>query len=108
MSDIVRVGSIGTPNVRIKVSVTGGTNGVDGKDGKDGKDGATFTPSVSEDCVLSWSNDGGLENPAPVHIGCNKDDGDAVELLAELGFVKPLAANDGAIYTDNDGNVYVL
>lgn len=28
----------------------------------------TFTPSVSEDGYLSWSNDKGRENPAPVNI----------------------------------------
>lgn len=31
-------------------------------------DGATFTPSVSEDGVLSWTNNKGLENPASVNI----------------------------------------
>ena len=31
-------------------------------------DGATFTPSVSADGTLSWSNDGGLPNPDPVNI----------------------------------------
>ena len=39
-----------------------------GPPGKDGKDGVTFTPSVSETGVISWTNDGGLENPAPVDI----------------------------------------
>lgn len=33
-----------------------------------GEDGATFTPSVSEDGILSWENDKGLENPPPVNI----------------------------------------
>lgn len=33
-----------------------------------GENGATFTPSVSSDGVLSWTNDKGLENPAPVNI----------------------------------------
>ena len=33
-----------------------------------GRDGATFTPSVSEDGTLSWTNDKGLENPEPVNI----------------------------------------
>lgn len=33
-----------------------------------GNDGTTFTPSVSSDGVLSWTNDGGLENPASVNI----------------------------------------
>ena len=31
-------------------------------------DGTTFTPSVSEDGVLSWTNDGGKANPEPVNI----------------------------------------
>lgn len=39
-----------------------------GPAGTDGEDGVTFTPSVSSDGVLSWTNDGGLPNPAPVNI----------------------------------------
>ena len=35
---------------------------------KEAKNGATFTPVVSLDGVLSWSNDSGLENPEPVNI----------------------------------------
>lgn len=34
----------------------------------DGQNGATFTPSVSADGTLSWTNDRGLENPDPVNI----------------------------------------
>ena len=30
--------------------------------------GATFTPTVSSDGVISWTNDGGLPNPEPVDI----------------------------------------
>ena len=33
-----------------------------------GKDGATFTPSLSEEGLLSWTNDQGLQNPAAVSI----------------------------------------
>lgn len=33
-----------------------------------GVDGATFTPAVSEEGVLSWTNNKGLENPPPVTI----------------------------------------
>lgn len=33
-----------------------------------GKPGATFQPAVSEDGTLNWTNDGGMENPAPVNI----------------------------------------
>ena len=33
-----------------------------------GGGGATFIPSVSSDGTLSWTNDGGLDNPDPVNI----------------------------------------
>lgn len=37
--------------------------------GKQGIDGTTFYPTVQgEDCTLSWTNDGGKENPAPVNL----------------------------------------
>ena len=33
-----------------------------------GADGATYVPDVSEDGVLSWTNDRNLPNPEPVNI----------------------------------------
>lgn len=45
-----------------------GADGAPGKDGTNGRDGVTFTPSMSDDGDLSWSNDGGLANPATVNI----------------------------------------
>ena len=39
-----------------------------GGSGADGKNGATFYPSVDAAGNLSWTNDGGLTNPAPVNI----------------------------------------
>ena len=36
--------------------------------GGGGSGGATFTPSVSSDGVISWTNDKGLPNPDPVDI----------------------------------------
>lgn len=47
-------------------------SGANGKDGKDGKDGVTYTPSVSEDGILSWTNNGGLPNPSPIKIKGDK------------------------------------
>lgn len=41
---------------------------VSGKFGSYGEDGATFTPHVSEDGILSWTNDRGVDNPPPVSI----------------------------------------
>ena len=57
-----------------------GTDGEPGKDGSPGKDGApgadgtTFTPSVSAAGDLSWTNDGGKANPAPVNLKGPKGD----------------------------------
>ena len=46
---------------RSNIGVTSGGGGA-------GEPGTTFTPSVSEAGVISWTNDGGLENPTPVNI----------------------------------------
>lgn len=35
---------------------------------KTGDDGATFIPHVSEDGIISWTNDGDLPNPEPRNI----------------------------------------
>lgn len=45
--------------------------------GDNGADGTTFTPSVSDEGVLSWTNDGGKENPTAVNIkGADGDVGE--------------------------------
>lgn len=36
--------------------------------GGGGNNGVTFIPSVSEDGIISWTNNGGLPNPTPVDI----------------------------------------
>ena len=51
-----------------------GDKGDKGADGAAGAKGVTFTPSVSSAGVLSWSNDGGLSNPASVNIKGPKGD----------------------------------
>ena len=45
-----------------------------GADGAPGADGTTFTPSVSAAGDLSWTNDGGKANPAPVNLKGPKGD----------------------------------
>ena len=45
-----------------------GAKGEAGKDGEKGADGVTFTPSIDESGVLSFTNNGGLENPEPIDI----------------------------------------
>lgn len=36
--------------------------------GQGGNDGVTFTPSVSNAGVISWTNDGNMSNPSPVDL----------------------------------------
>ena len=76
-----------------------------GDPGKDGKNGVTFTPAVSEEGIISWTNDGELENPAAISIkgpqgdpgengaagkdGVNGIDGkSAYEIAKEHGFTE--------------------
>lgn len=46
-------------------------------------DGVTFIPHISENNILTWTNDGGLDNPAPVDLNpfdeWSEIDGDAAE-----------------------------
>lgn len=51
-----------------------GADGAPGADGAAGKDGVTFTPSMSDDGDLSWTNDGGKANPQTVNLKGPKGD----------------------------------
>ena len=66
------------------VDITGpqgerGASGAKGDKGDRGDAGYVFTPSVSAEGVISWTNDGGLPNPEPVSVrgaqGAPGDDG---------------------------------
>lgn len=63
-------GPQGEPGPQGQKGDTGATGpqGLPGADGANGQDGATFTPAVSSDGTLSWTNNGGLQNPASVNI----------------------------------------
>ena len=82
----------GTTTAEIKNGKDGapGKAGTNGKDGAPGADGTTFTPSVSAAGDLSWTNDGGKANPAPVNIKGPKGedytltDADKTEIAAEV------------------------
>lgn len=51
-----------------------GDVGEKGDMGEKGADGLTFTPSISEDGVLSWTNSGNVSNPQPINIKGPKGD----------------------------------
>lgn len=72
---IEQSGSAEAPSVTIGVPRgADGTNGQNGSDGVNGKDGVTFTPSVDENANLSWTNNGGLDNPPTVNIAPDLSD----------------------------------
>lgn len=69
-----------------------GKDGSPGKDGAPGADGTTFTPSVSAAGDLSWTNDGGKANPAPVNLKGPKGDTGPTGPQGETGPQGPTGA----------------
>lgn len=87
------------PTVALISPIGTGSSGTGtGGSGTPGANGVTFTPHLSDDGVLSWTNDGGLANPDPVNIkgapGAKGDKGDpgsdasvtAANIKAALGY----------------------
>lgn len=77
--------------------------------GGTGENGATFTPSVSEDGVLSWSNDKGLANPASVNIkgetGTPGKDGASITITDAVESTEDGGNN---IITFSDGTTLII
>lgn len=53
--------------------------------GGSGKDGTTFYPSVSAEGVISWTNDGGKQNPESVNIKGPRGEQGAQGIQGEQG-----------------------
>lgn len=74
-----------------------------GAGGGTGEDGATFIPTVSNEGVISWTNNKGLVNPNPVNIkGANGKDG--LNGVDGRGITRIEINADGELiiyYTDN-------
>lgn len=62
-----------------------GTSGGSSGGGTTGANGVTFTPHLSADGILSWTNDGGLTNPEPVNIKGAKGDTGATGAKGDKG-----------------------
>lgn len=64
------IGDLKALNTEARDNLVNAVNEVLEKAGAGGGGGAgvTFTPQLSADGWLSWTNDGGLDNPAPVNI----------------------------------------
>ena len=78
-----------------------------GNKGDKGTVGAHFTPSVSDDGVLSWTNNGGLGNPQPVNIrGPQGVQGEQGRGLTILGYYNTLAILQSSVLAPNGGDAY--
>ena len=84
LSYIQKVVSSMVEEIIIETEVIGDTietesDSLIGTPGIDGIDGVTFIPSVSQEGIISWTNNGGLLNPPPINIkgepGANGIDG---------------------------------
>ena len=71
--------------------------------GGGGSDGATFFPEVSQEGVISWTNDGGYDNPEPVNIkGPAGNDGNDGQNGVTF---TPSVSDAGIISWTNDGDL---
>lgn len=66
-SPLANVGKSGNTTT-ITITDQLGTTSAQVMDGVDGDNGVTFTPAVNSAGVMSFTNDGGLDNPAPVNL----------------------------------------
>ena len=86
-----------------------GLPGESGVDGKDGKDGVTFIPSVSSSGVLTWTNNGGLTNPAAANLKGPKGDTGSPGATGGTGpqgvTFTPVLGADGVLSFTNDGGL---
>ena len=80
-----------------------------GADGVIGKDGATYTPEVSAEGVISWTNNAGLQNPDSVNIKGPKGDAGANGAQGAKGDTgatyTPNMAADGTLSWTNNGDL---
>ena len=74
--------------------------------------GTTFIPSVSQDGIISWTNDGDLPNPTPVNIKGPKGNAGEQGVQGEVGpqgatgpYFTPSVSNNGDLSWTNNGGL---
>ena len=87
--------------------------------GTPGIDGVTFTPSVSQEGIISWTNNGGLSNPTPIDIKGDKgekgdkgdkgekgDKGDKGDISSDT--INSIVVVDSLPVIEEDGVLYLV
>ena len=74
-----------------------------------GENGATFIPNVSDDGIISWTNDKGLENPEPVNIkGVDGIDGIGISNIEKTDGTGAAGTVDTYTITMTDDSTYTF
>lgn len=75
--------------------------------GTPGIDGVTFTPSVSQEGVISWTNNGGLSNPTPINIkGEPGDKGEPGNVSSDV--INSIVVVDALPEVEEEGVLYLV
>lgn len=74
--------------------------------GPQGKTGYYYIPSISKDGIVSWTNNGNLNNPTPINIkGPQGDQGIQGEKGDRGYYFTPFVDSDGNLSWTNNGNL---
>lgn len=104
--------SAGNPRYKLSLGIPEGLKGDKGDTGNTGVQGpagATFTPAVDDAGNLSWSNDGGLDNPATKNIrgpqGAQGNTGQKGDKGDTGAVYTPSVSEAGVLSWTNDGSL---
>ena len=76
--------------------------------GADGANGVTFIPSIDSAGNLSWTNDGGLTNPAPINVkGLPGVDGENGKNVVYIVPNETWTDNDVSLTNCIDSDMYI-
>lgn len=109
------VGALTSLDTTDKSSIVNAINELANSSGAAGEDGATFTPSVSTEGIISWTNDKNLPNPDPVNIKGPKGDTGATGETGPQGPAGqdgtngqgvPTGGTEGQVLTKNSSGDY--
>jgi hypothetical protein len=69
---------------------------------------ASVSDQIDEALLNSQADWNQTDNTKPDYIKNKPDENDALELVSEMGLAEPVFAEDGSVYTDENGVLYTL
>lgn len=68
----------------------------------------SVSDQINEALLNSQADWDQTDSTKPDYIKNKPDENDALELVSEMGLAEPVFAEDGSVYTDNNGVLYTL